>query len=106
MGGVPETENPAVRLQLRLGHQLSQKPSLWFSAAILGHQALEMLIKAALIRKGHSIDRSDIWGHDLRKLAERLAFHADLPPEVVTDLDTFTDLFNELRYPSELERVK
>jgi hypothetical protein len=31
----------------------SESPSLWFSGAILGHQALEMLLKAALIRKGH-----------------------------------------------------
>lgn len=82
-----------------------QKPGLWFSAAILGHQALEMLLKAALIRKGHIIDKSDVWGHDLKKLAEQLASHCGLPPELIADLDIFTDFFNELRYPKTLEKV-
>lgn len=64
-----------------------------------------MLIKAALIRKGHTIDKGDIWGHDLKKLAEKLASHSELPPELLADLDIFTDLFNELRYPKELDKV-
>jgi hypothetical protein len=64
-------------------------PFLWFSAATLGHHALEMLLKAVLIHAGMTVcdpkkvNRLDpalrlteddcAWGHDLITLAEKLA---------------------------------
>ncbi len=39
-------------------------PSVWFSAAMLGHHALEMLLKSALLREGCKIAKDDVWGHD------------------------------------------
>jgi len=50
-------------------------PFLWFSAAILGHHALEMLLKSALIRaacpvrEGGGPEDDFVWGHDLEKPA-------------------------------------
>jgi HEPN domain-containing protein len=67
----------------------SGDPFLYFAAATLGHHALEMYLKAALIREGmtafnprkiQSLDAalglaaSDcVWGHNLVKLAEELS---------------------------------
>ncbi|HJX85766.1 MAG TPA: HEPN domain-containing protein [Candidatus Angelobacter sp.] len=83
-----------------------QKPHLWFSAAILGHQALELSLKAALTRKGHTVVKGDVWGHDLTELAELLASKTiGFPPEVVANVGIFSDLFDELRYPQKLEKV-
>lgn len=79
---------------------------VWFAAAILGHQALEMLLKASPIRKGHRIHPSDVWGHDLRALArELIAEGVVLTPEFMVELQKFTDYFNELRYPAKLKNV-
>jgi HEPN domain-containing protein len=84
-----------------------KKPGLWFSAAVLGHQALEMLLKAALIRKGHSVIQGDVWGHNLTKLAKLMASEtAGFPPDIVANVGIFSDLFNELRYPKKLKKVK
>jgi len=81
--------------------------SLWFPAAILGHQALEMYLKAALILRGHRVVRTDIWGHDLRQLSSKLsAKGCALPLDLLEKLDVFTDYFDELRYPAELVKVK
>ncbi len=38
----------------------SENPFHWFSAAILGHQALEMYLKAALVRRGHQVAIGDV----------------------------------------------
>jgi HEPN domain-containing protein len=86
----------------------ADSPSLWFPAALLGHQALEMYLKAALIRAGHTIGPSaKAWGHDLVALANELADSAPaFPSAIQDDLQTFTDFFNELRYPMELNAVK
>jgi hypothetical protein len=65
----------------------SDRPFLWFAAATLGHHALEMFLKAALICEGMTVcDRQKIpknnrttlkpedcvWGHDLLCLARKL----------------------------------
>jgi HEPN domain-containing protein len=85
----------------------SDDVSLWFPAAILGHQALEMYLKAALILRGHRVVRTDILGHDLRQLASKLsAKGCALPLNLLEKLDVFTNYFNELRYPVELVKVK
>ena len=84
----------------------SENFQLWFPAAILGHQALEMYLKAALIRRGHAVAPEDIWGHDLSALAEKLAAKdSRVPPTIGGQLQVFTDYFNELRYPCELVNV-
>jgi len=48
----------------------SGNPFFYFPAALVGHQALEMLLKAALLRQGLKIQ--DVWGHDLVELANKL----------------------------------
>ena len=64
-------------------------PFLWFSAAVLGHLALEMSLKAVLIHYGMiacdpgkapnldnalGLTKDDcVWGHNLVKLAQKLA---------------------------------
>lgn len=82
---------------------------VWFPAALLGHHALEMLLKAALIRKGCKIRKSDAWGHDLISLARKLVAEwkgkADFPDYFFEVLRVFNDYFYELRYPQELEKV-
>jgi hypothetical protein len=66
----------------------SENPFLWFAAATLGHHALEMFLKAALIREGmtvfdpRKISRTNpivtlkpedcVWGHNLPCLARTL----------------------------------
>jgi HEPN domain-containing protein len=85
----------------------SQNPLLWFGAAILGHQALEMYLKGALIRQGYRIGGEDIWGHNLVELATKLQGKVNsLPTRLMEDLQVFTDYFNELRYPGELVHVE
>ena len=84
----------------------TENVGLWFHAAILGHQALEMYLKADLILRGHRVMRTDIWGHDLRELANKLCGDGcSFPSIVLKKLDVFTDYFNELRYPAELVKV-
>jgi HEPN domain-containing protein len=46
---------------------------LWFPAAFLGHQALEMFLKAALIKRGRRVVKGDVWGHNLVDLGSDLA---------------------------------
>jgi HEPN domain-containing protein len=81
--------------------------SLWFPAAILGHQALEMFLKAALIKQGRGVVRGDAWGHNLVDLASELAktgFH--FPSGFVDDLKTFNEFFEELRNPHPARKVQ
>jgi HEPN domain-containing protein len=85
---------------------LSDNLAVWFPAAILGQQALEMFLKAALIRKGHRVVQGDVWDHDLCALARKLINHdVVLAPEFMLELQKFTDYFNELRYPASLKNV-
>jgi len=85
----------------------TKNPFLWFPAAILGHQALEMYLKAALIRQGHTVAPQDVWGHDLPKLAEQLAASVTtFPLEMIEELRVFNNYFDELRYPKELDNVE
>jgi HEPN domain-containing protein len=85
---------------------LSDNALVWFPAAILGQQAMEMFLKAALIRKGHRVVREDIWGHDLCALARKLINHGLVfAPEFMLELQKFTDYFNEFRYPASLKNV-
>jgi len=66
---------------------LSDNIVVWFPAAILGHHALEMLLKCALIRAGHVIERGDVWGHVLVELAKKLADSCDtFPTHIIDDL--------------------
>ena len=86
---------------------LSDNAMVWFPAAVLGHQALEMFLKAALIRKGHRVAKADVWGHDLCALAQKLINrNAVSTPEFMQELQRFTDYFNELRYPASLKNVE
>jgi len=92
-------------------------PFVWFSAAMLGHHALEMLLKSALIREGCPIvekgkpEDGSVWGHDLEKLAallesKRPDFSLKIRPRsdipllsCKTYLARYNAFFNELRYP-------
>ncbi len=86
---------------------LSENVITWFPAAVLGHQALEMFLKASLIRKGHRVAKADVWGHDLCALAQKLIdYGAIFTPEFIQELQRFTDFFNELRYPASLKNVE
>lgn len=98
-------------------------PFLWFSAAMLGHHALEMLLKSALIRAGCSVREGGrpedgfVWGHDLEKLATLLHsarpdFSGNIPPHpevelisVSTYFARYNAIFNELRYPQASRNV-
>lgn len=81
-----------------------RNPFFCFPAALVGHQALEMLLKAALLRRGLKI--GEIWGHDLVELANRLASNgAHLHDEVIDVAKTFNTYFEELRYPREPQNV-
>jgi len=81
-------------------------PLLYFPAALLGHQALEMLLKAALLRRGCKI--SEAWGHNLVGLAERLTADGSisLHGRVFEVAKAFDAYFKELRYPQELQDVQ
>ncbi len=82
-------------------------PFLWFPAAILGHQALEMFLKAALIKRGRRVIKRDVWGHNLVDLACELARTGVVFPfGLLRDLQKFNDFFEELRYPHPAIRVQ
>jgi HEPN domain-containing protein len=96
-----------------------------FPASLLGHHALEMLIKSALIEAGIIIDKVTdkngklkngyAWGHNLRELSQKLAEKSedfkpvlqqelhrvcdDSPKHADSHLDTFDAYFKEFRYP-------
>lgn len=81
-------------------------PFLWFSAALLGHQALEMFLKAALIKRGRRVAKDDVWGHDLVSLARELESSGiDFSLWLLNDLQKFNDFFEELRYPQPAANV-
>ena len=84
----------------------SGNPFFYFPAALLGHQALEMVLKAALLRQGFKINEA--WGHDLVKLANKLTASGkvSLHEEVFEVGRIFNAYFKELRYPQELEDVE
>ena len=94
----------------------AKNPFVWLSATMLGHHALEMLLKSALIREGCLVAKGNpedgfVWGHNLQKLAELLiSKRPDFSPEVgphpeiillscATYLARYDAIFNELRYP-------
>jgi HEPN domain-containing protein len=82
-------------------------PFLWFPAAFLGEQALEMFLKAALIKQGRQVFKGDGWGHNLADLASELAKTGfNFPPGFVDDLRTFNDFFEELRYPQPARKAQ
>lgn len=66
-----------------------------------------MFLKAALIRRGHAICPSDVWGHNLAELAKLLMAEAsaEFPDEFLATLEVFDEYFDELRYPQELKNV-
>ena len=83
----------------------SGNPLLWFPAALLGHQALEMFLKAALIREGLEVGpppKGTVWGHRLICLGEKLtAIGKNKLPDVCFEtLAYFDECFKELRYPT------
>jgi HEPN domain-containing protein len=81
-------------------------PFLWFGAAVLGHQSVEMFLKAILIGRGHRVMKGDVWGHDLLDLMKQVEQSGiRLPPEFEEDFRVFNSFFNELRYPSALREV-
>ena len=81
-------------------------PFLWFGAAVLGHQSVEMFLKAILIGKGRRVIKGDVWGHDLLDLMKQVKQSGiSLPPEFEEDFRVFNSFFNELRYPSALKEV-
>lgn len=102
--------------------ELDSRPFLWFSAALLGHHALEMLIKSALIREGFPVEKGKtkegfVWGHNLEELAKLLASkQKDFSPQIrthreiplisrTTYLARYDTFFDELRYPSSSPNV-
>jgi hypothetical protein len=101
-------------------------PRVWFSASLVSHHAIEMMLKSALIRVGFVVTQeraelNHVWGHSLIKLADKLAervpkFRAVLEqkPSGGTEtnrdyLATFDAYFSEFRYPkapTDLEGLK
>jgi HEPN domain-containing protein len=82
-------------------------PSLWFPAAFLGHQALEMFLKAALIKQGQRVAKGDAWGRSLVDFTSDLAKAGfNFPPGFVDDLQTFNDFFEKLRNPNPARKVQ
>jgi hypothetical protein len=83
-----------------------QDASVWISASLLAHYALEALLKSALLKAGFVITREKqnperAWGHKLYELADQLASRrSDFPlDDLRDDLKLFTALFDELRFP-------
>ena len=73
---------------------------------MLGHQSVEMFLKAILIGKGRRVMKGDVWGHDLLDLMKQVEQSGiSLPPEIEEDFRVFNSFFNELRYPSVLKEV-
>ena len=73
---------------------------------VLGHQSVEMFLKAILIGKGRRVIKGDVWGHDLLDLMAQVEQSGiRLPPEFKEDFRVFNSFFNELRYPSALKEV-
>ena len=83
-------------------------PFLYFPAAMLGHQALEMLLKAALIRNGFTVAPEEVWGHKLVDLAKKLnvSGRVSLPDLFFEVAKKFDDFFSDLRYPQEIKKVE
>lgn len=85
---------------------------VWFPAAVLGHLALEQLLKSAAIQAGCPVTKGKpqegyAWGHSLVDLAQLLAskrreFPADLLKD---DLAIFDAYHGELRYPQAVKQV-
>jgi hypothetical protein len=85
----------------------------WFPAAILGHLALEQLLKSAAIQAGCPVTKGRpqegrVWGHNLVALAQLLASkRRDFPADrLKEDLAVFDAYHDELRYPQAVERVR
>lgn len=85
----------------------------WFPAAVLGHLALEQLLKSAVIQAGCPVAKGRpqegyAWGHNLVALAQLLASkRRDFPADMLKDdLAVFDAYHDELRYPQAVERVR
>jgi HEPN domain-containing protein len=81
------------------------RPGYWFPAALLGHHALELYLKAALLRRGHRIEPGDVWGHDLVELAQELEKEVPDFPPLMDSLEFFDRCFAEFRYPTNDSRL-
>ena len=86
---------------------------VWFPAAVLGHLALEQLLKSAVIQAGCPVTKGrpqngHAWGHSLLALAQLLrSKRRDFPADVLKDdLAVFDAYHDELRYPQTVERVQ
>jgi len=86
---------------------------VWFPAAVLGHLALEQLLKSAAIQAGCPVTKGSpqeghAWGHDLVALAQLLAsIRREFPAGTLKDdLAVFNAYHDELRYPQAVERVQ
>jgi HEPN domain-containing protein len=89
----------------------SNRSQVLFPAVVLGHLALEMYLKAALIAHGHRVvfsqrgvkggrkNPTDVWGHELPDLADKLSAEVQLSAEVKDGLREFHNYFAEVRYP-------
>jgi HEPN domain-containing protein len=81
-------------------------PFLWFGAACLGHQAIEMYLKTILIGRGRRAVKGDAWGHSLFVLLRQVCDTGIIVPEhLVEDCNKFDAFFEELRYPARLNKV-
>lgn len=81
-------------------------PLLWFPAAFLGQQALEMFLKAAMMKQGRRVILGDEWGHNHIDLASELAKTGfNFPAGFVEDLQTFNEFFEQLRFPNPARKV-
>jgi HEPN domain-containing protein len=82
-------------------------PILWFPAAFLGQQALEMFLKAALIKQDSRAAKADMRGHNLIDLASELAKTGfNFPAGFIEDLQTFNEFFEQLRFPNPARKVQ
>jgi hypothetical protein len=85
---------------------------VWFPAAVLGHLALEKLLKSAAIQAGCPATTGKpqegyAWGHSLVDLAQLLASkRREFPADVLKDdLAIFDAYHRELRYPRAVKQV-
>jgi hypothetical protein len=89
-------------------------PLLCIPAAYLGHHALEMLLKAGLIKVGYTVAEGKFedgyaWGHNLVSLAQALASkygNAFPIDEAEKELPVFDAYFEEVRYPTERKNAE
>jgi hypothetical protein len=64
----------------------SENAAVWFGACLLGHHALEVFLKSALIHAGHRVSTADVWGHELVSLSELLSKGQAVFPILLADV--------------------